>query len=328
MIAERIGDIAGQARHAEEAYAAFAASGMSTEWPTPFGSAERPRRPAVMSCRQAAIYTELAELAERIGDRWNGAIALNNLGDTANQSGDWERAVELCGRSSVLRRELGDEWGMALALCNVAFAELRLGRLSSAASNLRVALDTSMKIDAKTVVQVSSRRLRRACGGAGKDSRGGTSRRGGLETPGGARLGPESFEGGSFERALESIRASLGADADAEIQRGRERRSTRRRRSRSRRPATRTDRDRRLPDDRAAVGVGVHRGHLPAGEDVLDSLLEVVNGDGRCLSGVCDPTPVAQSALLIEDERVRSREGSEPARDQAALVFEVWEREA
>ena len=102
--------------------------------------------------QQNAIYTELAELAERIGDRWNGAIALNNLGDTASQSGDWERAVELCGRSSALRRELGDEWGMALALCNVAFAELQLGRLSSAASSLRVALDASMKVDARTVV--------------------------------------------------------------------------------------------------------------------------------------------------------------------------------
>ena len=99
-----------------------------------------------------AIYTEMAELAERISDRWNGAIALNNLGHTASQSGDWERVVELCGRSSALRRELGDEWGMALALCNVAFAELQLGRLSSAASSLGVALDTSMTIDAKTVV--------------------------------------------------------------------------------------------------------------------------------------------------------------------------------
>ena len=39
--------------------------------------------------RAKAIYTELAELAERIGDRWNGAIALNNLGYAASQSGDW-----------------------------------------------------------------------------------------------------------------------------------------------------------------------------------------------------------------------------------------------
>ena len=194
-IAERIGDIAGQARHSDAAYAAFAAAGDEQG----MADALRERGKAASArgdvVRADAIYTELAELAERIGDRWNGAIALNNLGDIANQSGDWERAVELCGRSSVLRRELGDEWGMALALCNVAFAELRLGRLSSAASSLRVALDTSMKIDAKTVVRFLPRRLRRACGGAGKDARGGASRRRGLATPGGARLGPERVRG-------------------------------------------------------------------------------------------------------------------------------------
>ena len=195
---------------------------MSREWPTRFGSAERPRRPGAMPCGQNAIYTELAELAERIGDRWNGAIALNNLGDAASQSGDWERAVELCGRSSALRRELGDEWGMALALCNVAFAELQLGRLSSAASDLRVALDASMRVDAKTVVSwvldvsvglaVARGRMHEAARLVGATSRL-------LEELGSVR---DSFEGDWFERTVESIRATLGADADAEILHGRE----------------------------------------------------------------------------------------------------------
>jgi hypothetical protein len=172
--------------------------------------------------RGNAIYTELAELAERIGDRWNGAIALNNLGYTASQSGDWERVVELCGRSSALRRELGDEWGMALALSNVAFAELQLERLSSAASSLRVALDTSMRIDAKTVVNACldvSVELAVARGKMHEAARlaGATARL--QEQLGSVR---DSFEGDWFERTVESIRESLGADADAEIQRGRE----------------------------------------------------------------------------------------------------------
>ena len=112
---------------------------------------------------------------------------------------------------------------MALALCNVAFAELRLGRLSSAASNLRVALDTSMKVDARTVVSWVPRRLRRACGHAGKDARGSASRRGGFAVcwRSSARSGTGS-SGDVFERTVESIRASLGADAEAEIQHGRE----------------------------------------------------------------------------------------------------------
>ena len=222
VIAERLGDVAGQARHSDDAYAAFVAVG--DEQGMADALRERGKTASVRgdAVRGAAIYTELAELAERIGDRWNGAIALNNLGDTAIHSGDWERAVELCGRSSALRRELGDEWGMALALCNVAFSDLQLGRLSSAASGLCLALDASMKIDAKTVVNwvldvsvglaVARGRMREAARLIGATSRL-------LEELGSVR---DSFEGGLFERMVESIRETLGADADAEILRGRE----------------------------------------------------------------------------------------------------------
>ena len=214
---------------------------MSKEWPTPFGSAERPPRGGDV-VQQNAIYTELAELAKRIGDGWNGAIALNNLGDTASRSGDWERAVELCGRSSALRRELGDEWGMALALCNVAFAELQLGSLSSAASSVRVALDACMKVDAKTVVNWAldvSVGLAAARGTMHEAARlaGATSRL--LEELGSVRDG---FEGDWFERTVESIRASRSAPTRTPRSSvGGSCRSTRPRRSHSPQRATRTD---------------------------------------------------------------------------------------
>ena len=223
MIAERAGDIAGQARHSDEAYAAFAAVGdEARNGQRPAGA--RKDRVGPRRRRSAnAIYTELAELAERIGDRWNGAIALNNLGDAAIQSGDWERAVELCGRSSVLRRELGDEWGMALALCNVAFAELQLGRLSSAAYERACRARREQRIDCEDGRNWSS------TSPSGLRSRGeGCTRqhvspgrlRGCWRSSGSVR---DSFEGGWFERAVESVRASLGSDdADAEIQHGRE----------------------------------------------------------------------------------------------------------
>jgi predicted ATPase/class 3 adenylate cyclase len=222
LIADRAGDIAGQARHSDEAYAVFAAAGDERGMVNALRERGKTASSREDTVQANAIYTEMAELAERIGDRWNAAIALNNLGYTANQSGDWERGVELCGRSAVLRRELGDELGMALSLCNVVFAEIRLGRFSSAATNLRDALDASTRIDSTTMVancldlsvEVAFARghVREAARLAGVSARL-------YEELGAAR---DSFEGGAFYRAVESIRASLGADADAEIQRGHE----------------------------------------------------------------------------------------------------------
>jgi hypothetical protein len=112
---------------------------------------------------------------------------------------------------------------MALALCNVVFAEIRLGRLSYAATSLHEALDSSMRTDAKTIVancldlsvELAAARgnVREAASLAGAASR--------LHQELGSVR--ESFEGGSFERTVESIRASLGPDtAAAEIRRGSE----------------------------------------------------------------------------------------------------------
>ena len=220
-IAGWIGDVSGQGRHADEAYAAFAAVGDEHG----MADALRERGKTASASGDAtlgeAIYTELAELAERIGDRWNGAIALNNIGDLALQTGDFERVVDFCGRSSELRRELGDEWGMALALCNVALAELELGRVSSAAKNLRLAVETSMKVDAKMVMAgcleasaelaVSRAKVPEAARLIGAASR--------LQEDLGWARNP--YEQTSFEHVLESVRDALGADvAAAEIQRG------------------------------------------------------------------------------------------------------------
>jgi tetratricopeptide (TPR) repeat protein len=221
-IAERVGDVDGQARHSEEAYAAFAAAGDERGLADALRERGKTASARGDTAQQDAIHTELAAHAERIGDRWNGAIALNNLGNSALQSGDWERVVELCGRSAALRRELGDEWGTALALCNVACAEVQLGRLSSAASTLRDALGTSVRVVAKTIaifcldvavdLAVARGAMREAARLAGASSQL-------LEELGMAR---DALDRGFFERAVESIHASLGCDADAEIQRGRE----------------------------------------------------------------------------------------------------------
>jgi predicted ATPase/class 3 adenylate cyclase len=154
VIAQRLGDAETAARHADAAYAAFASIGDEHGMADAIRERGKAASDAGDVAHATALYTELAELAELIGDRWNGAVALNNLGSNAAESGDWERVVELCGRSAELRRELGNEWGMALALCNVASAELELGRLSSASANVRVAIETSVSVDAIGVAVV------------------------------------------------------------------------------------------------------------------------------------------------------------------------------
>jgi predicted ATPase len=222
MIAFCTGDITGQVRHSDASYAAFAAAGDEQGMADAIRERGKAASQAGDIVRANAIFAELAEHAERVGDRWNGAIALNNLGSTAIQSEEWERAIELCGQSAALRREIGDEWGVALALCNVAFAEVRLGRLASAATSLREALETSTRIDAKIVVgscldvsvelAAARGRLHEATRVAGAATR--------LQEELGSTR--DSFEGGFFERAVESLRASLGVEADAELQRGRE----------------------------------------------------------------------------------------------------------
>ncbi len=223
VIAERLGNTAEEVRHADAAYAAFRRAG--DEYGIANALRERGKAAAALGDfeRAAVLYRELAELTQRIGDRWNAAVALNNLGDIALQSGDWEPVVELCGRSSMLRRELGDEWGAALALGNVALAEIELGRLSSAATNVHAALQMSMTVGADTVVSqaldtavllaASLGRMREAACLLGATSR--------LQD----QLGSvrDQLTDRLFDRAVRSIRASLGDDAaDEEIRRGRE----------------------------------------------------------------------------------------------------------
>jgi predicted ATPase len=153
VVAERQGDVEAATRYANEAFAVASAAGDG------FGiaSALRERAKAATMAgertRARAIYEELSELAEEDSDlAWLGAIALNNLGSLALNDGDWARAIELCGRSSEIRRGLGNLWGAALCLVNVALAQREAGLLDDAARSLHQALEDSLAVDARMVV--------------------------------------------------------------------------------------------------------------------------------------------------------------------------------
>jgi hypothetical protein len=66
--------------------------------------------------------------------------------------GDWARAIELCGRSAEIRRDLGNLWGAALCLCNVALAQRQAGLLQDASRSVHQALEDSLAVDARMVV--------------------------------------------------------------------------------------------------------------------------------------------------------------------------------
>jgi predicted ATPase/class 3 adenylate cyclase len=152
VVAERQGDLEAELAYADAAYAAYDAAGDGHGK----ASALRERGKAAIAGgeqeRARAIYLELAELAEEVGDPWNGAIALNNLGDLALYEHDWELTIELCGRSSALRRGIGDRWGAAFALVNVAMAQLCAGKLEDTSRSLRESLSESTDVGATMVV--------------------------------------------------------------------------------------------------------------------------------------------------------------------------------
>lgn len=67
-----------------------------------------------------ALGEESLDLRRELGDRWGVALALEHLGIVAVALGDTVRARALHGESLILRRELGDKHGMADSLDQLA----------------------------------------------------------------------------------------------------------------------------------------------------------------------------------------------------------------
>jgi predicted ATPase/class 3 adenylate cyclase len=152
VAAEQQRDAEAASRYADEAFAAATAA--ADGFGITAALRERGRAAAVAGDLDAvrASLEELVVVADEVGDALNGAIALNNLGDLALYDGDWARTIELCGRSAEIRRDLGNVWGAALCLCNVALAQRQARLLDDAARSLHQALEESLEVDARMVV--------------------------------------------------------------------------------------------------------------------------------------------------------------------------------
>jgi tetratricopeptide (TPR) repeat protein len=222
VVAQLLGNSTAEARYADESFALYSELGDEAGQ----AAALREQGKAAVSrgdhARAAVLYEQCIALARCIGDVFSEAVGRNNLGDIANREGRWEQAIELCSQSRSLRVDFGDRWGAALALSNVAFAELHLGRLGDAERDLRQALHESFEIGSVQVVFTCLGSLAALASDADNPSR--AARLMGAEAAIGEEIGVvlAGAELTLHERTAASVRAALGDEGFAsEFEQGR-----------------------------------------------------------------------------------------------------------
>ena len=194
-IAERLGDIAGQARHSDDAYAAFFAVGNEQ------GMADALReRGRTASARGDVVPTECdlygagrARRADRRSlERRDRAEQPRRHRQSVRRLGSGRRALRPKQRPAPRARgRMGNGARAPQRRIRRAPARQALVRRVEPACRARHEHEGRRNDDRA----VLPRRLRRACCRAGKDARGSTSRRGGFAIAGGAGLGPGRVRG-------------------------------------------------------------------------------------------------------------------------------------
>src|SRR5439155_20098940 len=100
-----------------------------------------------------AMFEEIISANRELGDRFNLAILLNNLGNVALMQGDHAGARSRHEEALTLRRELGDKWGIAICLVGLGGAAVLAGdsergtRVLAAADALLAALGGSLEAE-------------------------------------------------------------------------------------------------------------------------------------------------------------------------------------
>ncbi|MEM8860838.1 MAG: hypothetical protein AAGD96_21150, partial [Chloroflexota bacterium] len=69
---------------------------------------------------------ELIEFGEQTGDKYKTAVAQGNIGLTASMQGDYHTAYEMTKQSQILFNEVGETFGSAASLINLAYIDLQL----------------------------------------------------------------------------------------------------------------------------------------------------------------------------------------------------------
>ena len=76
-----------------------------------------------------------------LGSRYDGALALNNLGIVHDGSGDSKLALDYFTKALAVFREIENKNGEAMMLYRVAAAQKKLGQTDEARSNITAALE-------------------------------------------------------------------------------------------------------------------------------------------------------------------------------------------
>ncbi|GAA3131218.1 AfsR/SARP family transcriptional regulator [Streptosporangium carneum] len=94
-----------------------------------------------------------------LGERWGMAVALSELAKIAEWRGDVERARTLCGESLELARELGADEDIAERLCQRAGVRARTGDLDGAREDAERAAELARRTGASEVLALANHEL-------------------------------------------------------------------------------------------------------------------------------------------------------------------------
>jgi tetratricopeptide (TPR) repeat protein len=109
--------------------------------------------------RSTALEGESLSLWRELGDRWGIALALNNLGITMRAQGDLAEAASLHEESLDLFRALEDTGGIALVLSNLGGVAEGRGEYAKAAAFYRESLDLYRELGEKMGIALLTGRL-------------------------------------------------------------------------------------------------------------------------------------------------------------------------
>jgi len=98
------------------------------------------------------LYQESLEICRRIGDQIGYAIALNNMGRVAHERGAYPQAMAFCREGLTIGRRRQDQWTVMACLNNLGRTACAMGDYPAARAYLAEAVQLAQETQALTVL--------------------------------------------------------------------------------------------------------------------------------------------------------------------------------